>query len=487
LALEYDLVIIGATVAARSAAIEAANLQARVALVLPQSAVGSGYAHGDLYPYALAQIATNSRRDRSRQQLSSYPWKYAQLAIERIEQQSSPALLAAMGIDTIVGTGEFCRRPQFAFQVEDRYLQARSYLVASGSVSHYPTIPGIQHAGYLVRDRLPSLIDREIPFKWAIIGSEAIGVELAQTLAKLGCEVTLIVESAQILPYEHADLANYMQAQLEAEGVSIYLETTVTNVGQDGNLKLVQTGAETIAVDEIFIALPDRPLLEPFNLTGVGVEYRDEGISIDNRFRTSHPQIYACGSVCGNVLGGYHSHSLTRYEAQIAARNALSWRKTRVDYRSYNNLPWMVYTDPPLARVGMRVPDDRSDRDGYAIADDRRGFVVLKSYLKESVQGVLTNSTSGFCRMVVTRSGRILGAEIVAPTAADLIQIIAIAIQQKMTIASLNTFPCLSPSHTEFVYQAVQQWYKYRRDWQQQASWLDAAKQTLSDRLLCWK
>jgi pyruvate/2-oxoglutarate dehydrogenase complex dihydrolipoamide dehydrogenase (E3) component len=480
LPVEYDLVIIGSTAAARSAAIEAVNLQARVALVLPQVAGIQLHPQRDFYPYVLAQIATANRSDRGRlQQPTSYPWKYAQAAIDRLEQQSSPALLAAMGVDTIVGTGEFCRRPQLAFNVNGRSLRARTYLIATGSVSHYPLIPGIQEVGYIVLDRLNSIVEREIPLRWAIIGSEAIGVELAQTLAKLGCQVTLLVETEQILPYEDPELANLLQAQLEADGVQIYLETIVTNVSQKDRSKLVTTGAESIPVDEIFIALPDRPLLESFNLIGVGVDYTDKGISIDKQLCTSHRQIYACGSVCGNVLGGYHSQSLEEYEAKIAVRNALSRRKTTVDRHSYNNLPWAVYTDPPLARVGMTI--------GTAIDSNRRDLIILQKYLKTCTQAILNNINSGSCQIIVTRSGQILGAEIVGQHAPELIQVLAIAIQQKLKIADLTTFPCLSPSYTEFIYQTAQEWYISHRDRQQKSNWRDFLASALPNRLRWWK
>ena len=456
--VDYDLVIIGATATARAAAIEALNLRARVALILPHRASYQLHPQRDFYPYALAQIANTNRSDRSQlQQPASYPWKYALAAIDRLEQQSSLALLAAMGVDTIVGEGEFCRRPHLAFNVGQRYLRARAYLMATGSISAYPLIPGIQEVGYLVLDRLPEIVDRpNIPLRWAIIGAEAIGVELAQTLAKLGCQVSLIVETEQILPYEDLELASPIQAQLEADGVQIYLETQVTNVSQDNDDKLVTIGEKTIPVDEIFIALPNRPLVEPFNLMGVGIDYDLKGISIDNKLRTAHPQIYACGGVCGNVTGGYRSDSLKQYEAKIAVRNALSWRKTLVDYQCYNSLPWAVYTDPPLARVGMPI--------GSAIDSDRQGFIVLTQYFKTCPQAILTNTTSGFCQILVTRTGRIKGAEIIGRYAPELIQILALAIRKNMRIAELTTVVGLSPSYTEFIDRTAQEWHTYQRN-----------------------
>ena len=87
--------------------------------------------------------------------------------------------------------------------------------MATGSISAYPLIPGIQEVGYIVLDRLSEIVDRpKIPLRWAIIGAEAIGVELAQTLARLGCQVSLIVETAQILPYEDLELASPIQATI---------------------------------------------------------------------------------------------------------------------------------------------------------------------------------------------------------------------------------------------------------------------------------
>jgi pyruvate/2-oxoglutarate dehydrogenase complex dihydrolipoamide dehydrogenase (E3) component len=453
LALEYDIAIIGATTAARIAAIEAVNLQARVALVLTQS---SARLQSDFYPYALAQMAKSIHSTRSPlQSPSSYPWQYAALATERLEQQSSPTLLAAMGIDVIIGSGEFCRRPDLAFNVNQRYLRARAYLMATGSMSQEPSIPGIQAAGYLTLDRLISIVDREIPLQWAIIGSESIGVELAQTLAKLGCQVKLIVETTQLLPYENLATAQLIQAQLEADGVQIYLATIVTKVDLAGSSKLVSIDAESIAVDEIFIALPDRPLLESFNLDGVGVDYTDKGISIDKKLQTSDRQIYACGSVCGNVLGGYHSESLTQFEAKIAVQNILSWRKTKINYDSYNNLPWAVYTDPPLARVGMTIDAATSSR--------KQDLVILKQYLKACPQAIIDNIISGYCQIIVTPTGQILGAEIIGQNAPELIQILALAIQQKLKIAELTAFPCLSPSYAEFIYQTAQEWHTFTR------------------------
>ena len=159
---------------------------------------------------------------------------------------------------------------------------------------------------------------------------------------------------------------------------------------------------------------------------------------------------------------------MTQYEAKTAVKNALSRRQTNIDYRSYNNLPWAVYTDPPLARVGMTI--------ATATNSNRRDLVILTKYLKTCTQAILHDINSGICQIVVTRNGKIVGAEIVGEHAPELIQILAIAIQQKLKIADLITFPYLSPSYTEFIYQTVQEWYTDRRN-HHKSSWLER---------LCW-
>jgi pyruvate/2-oxoglutarate dehydrogenase complex dihydrolipoamide dehydrogenase (E3) component len=155
---------------------------------------------------------------------------------------------------------------------------------------------------------------------------------------------------------------------------------------------------------------------------------------------------------------------LTEYEAKIAVRNALSWRKIKIDYNSYNGLPWTVYTDPPLARVGMTI--------GTATNGNRRDLFILEQDFKNSTQAVFSNKTSGSCQIIVSNRGRILGAAIVGQNAPELIQTLALAIQHRLKITDLTAFPSLSPSYSEIIDRTAQAWYSIDRE-QHKTSWLD--------------
>lgn len=451
MAVDYDLVVIGGTIAARQAAIAAVNLQARVALVLPPIDNYPLHSYTDLFHHALGKIAKSNRINQLRlEHPVNYPWIYAKSAIDRLATQNSPALLGARGIDVILGNGEFCRRPHFAFHVERRYLRARKYLVATGTIPPRAAIPGLSTTGYLTAYHLPTLVDRPIPRRWAIIGEEVVGVELAQTLAYLGCEVKLIVSTEQILPQEDPAISQFLQAQLEADGVEIYLNSPVTRVSLDREDRLIEIDTEKIIVDTIFLALPDRPAIEGLNLAGIGVDYDDTGIGVDRHLQTSHHRVYACGGVCGNILGGYRGDRVTIAEAETAVNNALLGHKTRVKYQ---DLPWAVHTDPPLARIGISPAEATLDR---------RKLILLDDYFKIHPQPIFDNSPSGFLQLVVTPRGKILGATIIGERSLELIQFFTLAIHQEINIDRLIDLPGLSPAYTDIIHHTIKKWQVYR-------------------------
>jgi pyruvate/2-oxoglutarate dehydrogenase complex dihydrolipoamide dehydrogenase (E3) component len=459
LAVDYDLVIIGNTFAARVAALQAAEWPARVALVMPQTSTDAG-AH--LYPHALAQASIHAT-NRS----PHYPWQYAKTAIEHLTIQSSLQALVTKGVDIIEGTGSFQRRPQLAFNTSRRSLRAKKFLLAMGSQPplDYP-IAGLAATGYLTTATLPNVVGRaEIPRRWAIIGEEAIGIELAQSLRLLGYEVTLIVESERILPQEDPDVVAEIQFRLESSGVRLITGATVTEAGiQDGS-KFVIVNRRIIHVEEIFVAAIEQPLIDSFDLAAARVEC-NEGVSVDQKMETSNSQIYACGSVCGNVRGGYYGEHLAEYEAIIAAHNALS-RKSLI--ARYDRLPWTIFSNPQISRVGMT---EVAARERF-----QKRLTVVRAYYRDNPKALLAEADQGFVKLLVRYSGQIVGATIVGADASELTQVVALAVWQKMSIEALAEFPGITLTHSRLLVEAARQWRK-------PSSWLrfiDPLRQSLAD------
>jgi pyruvate/2-oxoglutarate dehydrogenase complex dihydrolipoamide dehydrogenase (E3) component len=440
LAVDYDLVIIGNTYAARVAAQQAAE-RARVALVMPQTSLDTG-AH--FYPHVLYQASLHAV-NRS----PHYPWRYAAMAIDRLTSTISLPMLAAQGVDIVEETGSFQRLPEFAFNTARRSLRSKKYLLAMGAqpTTNYP-IAGLAATGYLTVASLSQVVTRsEIPRRWAIIGDESIGLEMAQALRCLGYEITLIVESEHVLPGEDPDAVAAIQFQLEASGVKLITNAVVSEAGSQDGSKYVIVNRRIIYVEEIFVAVSEQPLVDSFDLVAARVDYDDQGVRVDEKMETSNPRIYACGSVCGTVRGGYYGEHLAEYEAHLAVNNALPGRNRSANYAQ---IPWTIFSYPQIARVGITE----------AIARERfqQRLAVLRSYYHDNSKALLAENDRGFIKLLVRPNGYLVGATVVGEDAAELVQVVALAVWQKVRIDSLVDFPGITITHSRLLVEASRQW-----------------------------
>ncbi len=477
MAVEYDLVVIGGTEAGRHAAVAAANLQARVALVEPQPPSEgrwqSSLQLGSLYTKALTQArrVIHPQSDFNR---FGVPWnladspeqrpvpgvrlteaiQWADSVVSTLEEQHSPAILASLGVDVIVGEGEFCRKPYLAFVVNGRRLRSRAYLIATGSRPGIAAIDGLQATGYRTpTDIWQQISPGQLPVDtsprpcWVVIGGGASGTELAQTLSRLGADVTLVIRSSHILPKEDPEAARVVQAQLEIEGVRVLTQTEVTQVKQIDGKKWVLAGNKAIEADEIVLCTRPQPNVTSLNLEGVGVKMNRRGMELNEKLQTTNPRIYACG----DVAGGYQTAHIARYEASIALKNALFAPIFKVDYRA---IPTGVFSEPMLARVGLTEAQARRQ---YG-----KDVLVLRQYFKAVAAAQILGEITGFCKILVRHNGEILGATLVGMEAAELMGAIALAMQQKIKVDALSQLPAISPTLSEIIQQTANEWHQQR-------------------------
>ena len=480
---DYDIVIIGGSLAGRDAALAATQLRAKVALVEPN------FNYGFVYHHALNQISKLSRQLGDVVGINIHPqrvdspeksqifvtWKeamlYAQGVVANLEEQHSAAILVALGVDVIIGKGQFQSSPRLAFAVNNRILRARTYLLASGSRPAVPEIEGLEATGYLTLANIwYCLLDGRTPAKdWVIIGGVPQSIEVAQTLARLGCRVTLVVKHPHILPHLDAAIAQLLQAQLEVDGIRIFTQTAVTQVMRIEDKKWVQAGDKAIETDEILVAIGQQPNFASLNLAGVGVKWHRRRLVVNNKLQTTNSKIYACG----DVIGGYDFANVANYEAKIAINNALFLPKNQVNYRC---IPWAIFTQPMLAQVGLtETQAKRRYRNNQVL--------VIQQYFKTLAVAQIRNETTGIYKLIVLDNGEILGAEILGAEAAELINIITLAISQNIKIQHLRNLAPVYPSFSEIFLQAVSNWnqqrlnsnlalqefldsfYQFRRDW----------------------
>jgi pyruvate/2-oxoglutarate dehydrogenase complex dihydrolipoamide dehydrogenase (E3) component len=459
LAVDYDLVIIGNTYAARVAAQKAAG-RARVALVMPETSLDTG---SHFYPHALYQASLHGA-NRS----PHYPWQYAATAINHLTSAISLSMLAAQGIDIVEETGAFQRLPKLTFNTAHRSLSSKKFLLAMGSqpTTNYP-IAGLAATGYLTAASLWQVATRtQIPRRWAIIGNEAIGVEMAQALRCLGYDITLIVESDRILPGEDPDAVAAIQFQLEASGIKLITNAIVSEAGSQDGSKYVIVNRRIIHVEEIFVAVSEQPFVDSFDLVAARVDHDEQGIRVDEKMETSNPRVYACGSVCGTVRGGYYGEHLAEYEAHVAVKNALPGKNRSA---KYEQIPWTIFSYPQIARVGITE----------MVARERfqQRISILRGYYHDNSKALLAENDRGFIKLLVRPNGQLVGATVVGEDAAELVQIVALAVWQKVQVDTLADFPGITITHSRLLVDAARQW--------QQPSWwvrtIDPVLQLKSD------
>ncbi len=459
MSVDYDLVVIGGSPEGIYAAAKAVHLKARVALVT-QGFEGQLEGAETIYSRAFSHFI------RSRQQYEiatqggffppttkgNIPWNslkdWSQEVISLLAEQNSPAILASLGVDIIEGSGEFIRLPQQAFWVNTRKLRSRAYLLATSSRAIIPNIEGLQDSGYLTpTDFWCSDFLEIIPDHLVIIGATPTAIELAQILTRCGKNITLVVQEKRLLPAEDLEASQLIQAELEAEGIKVFIQSLVLEIKSIGTRKLLQIENHVIETDEIVLVPKSEATLVGLNLEGVGIQLGKTGLLLNKKLQTTNPKIYACG----NKVNGYSFTHISQYEADIAVKNALFLPLFKVNY---HNLPYTLLTTPQLARVGMTESQARKH-----YGED---ILVTQQYFKSIAQAQILGETSGFCKLIIRHNGEILGAHIVGHEAGELISAIAIAIKKKLKIKSMASFSYPSFTLSEIIQQTALSWQQQR-------------------------
>lgn len=492
--VDYDLIVLGGTPVGRYAAARAHQMGARVALIEPPAPSAPSpllcsllaqlnpilrqqfwLHHWDYNTTAKSSAATStavsstavsSTADSSTPASQFVPptlnWpavcQWAETLADSLEvsiaSTGSLAQLAVEGIEIIVGSGSFYRRPELGFSVADRRLRGRAYLLALPTQSTVPAVEGLTAAHCITFDSLAQQSWPVLPQRLLILGNDPRGIALAQVFNRLGVQVTLITQSNRLLPYEDPEAAFLLQAQLEAEGVNLLTKTQLTQVRQLDQQLWVQAGDRAIQVEAILLATRMHLALGSLNLEAAQVKWHPQGIVVNRKLQTTHPRIYACGE----GLGGYSLAAIDQHEANVAVDNALFFPTKQVDYQ---RIPWAIFTDPQLARIGLTESEARQ-RYGKAV-------LVACHPLRSLVKAQLWGETTGFCKLIAHRNGEILGAHCLGPAASEWIGPIALAMQQHLKLNALAACPTISPTWAELIQKtAVQYQHQHRPHWQRE-------------------
>ncbi|NJK82183.1 MAG: mercuric reductase [Chloroflexaceae bacterium] len=449
----YNMVVIGAGTAGLITAAGTGVLGGKVALI-ERNLMGGDCLNIGCVPSKTiirsAQIMANARDAQSygihvpEGTKADFPAVMERLRRVRadISHNDSVERYEGFGIDIFLGEGRFTARD--TIEVNGQTLRFKKAVIATGSHPVAPNIPGLKEAGYLTNETVFNLTEQ--PVRLAVIGGGPIGSELAQAFLRLGSEVVLFHNEDHLLSREDAHAAEIVQQRFLREGMCLILKAKITRVEQRNGKKVLfytrpqsdgTTAEGEVVVDEILVGAGRVPNVTGLNLEGAGVEYDTrKGVHVDDNLRTTNPNIFAIG----DVAIPYKFTHMADATARIAIRNALFMGRDKL---SSLIIPWVTYTDPEIAHVGLY--EHEAQAQGIAIET----FMVE---LNDNDRARAEGDDEGFVKVHVKKgTDTILGATIVARDAGNMISEITLAMVNGLGLGKFTTVIHPYPTQSEAI------------------------------------
>lgn len=416
--LKPDLCVVGAGSGGLSVAAIAASLGASVVLVERGRMGGECLNVGCVPSKALIAAASRAQaiREAGRFGLDRGEPRanfgrvrdHVREVVAAVAPNDSAERFTALGVRVIKAEARFTG-PR-TVRAGEAVVQARRFVLATGSRPAIPPIPGLSNVPYLTNDTVFDLSRR--PERLLVLGGGPVGVEVAQAHRRLGTPVTLF-QASRLLVREDPELANVVARALLREGVDLRTEARVARVEARGERVAVvlRRGEEEEPVEgsHLLVATGRQAVTEGLGLEAAGIAADRTGILVDRTLRTANRRVYAIGDCAGGATGGYRFTHAANHHAGLVVRNALFRLPVRLDNTP---IPRVTYTDPELAAVGLSEKEARARHQGVR---------TLRWPVAENDRAQAERAAGGHLKAVVTARGKVLGCAIAAPHAGDLI------------------------------------------------------------------
>ena len=425
----YDIAIIGAGSAGLSIAAAAAQFGERVVLFEKHEMGGDCLNTGCVPSKALLAAGKAAQAHRSSAKFGvaadepkitfAKAMAHVESVITTIAPLDSQERFESLGVTVVRAQARFTGLN--SLEASGKNYTARRIVIATGSRAGVPPIPGLSEISFFTNETI--FKNRVLPKHLIVIGGGPIGMEMALAHRRLGAEVT-VLEAGKALAKDDSELTKVVLDSLISEGISIREGIRIERIEQNKTgITVYAAENEKIRGSHLLVAAGRIPNVEGLELAVAGVEYSKRGITVDEGLRsTSNRRVYAAG----DSAGGLQFTHVAGYHAGLIIRNALFRLpvKNRADI-----IPWVTYTDPELAHVGLTEADARKLH-GESIR-------VLRWHFHENDRALAEGKSKGLVKLVAARNGRILGASIVGQNAGDLIAMWTLAITQKLKVSAI--------------------------------------------------
>lgn len=433
----HDLIVIGGGAAGLSTASGCAQLGMRTALVEPYRTGGDCLYHGCVPSKSLLRTASAARTIadagsfglaaplRGDGAPGSRPRDYAPIReriggiIGAIAPHDSPGRFRSLGVEVLEQAARFAD-PHTLTLDDGRRISARSIVLATGSRPLIVPVPGLEEAGYITNLDIFSL--ERLPASLTIIGGGPIGVEMGQAMTRLGVRVTILENAPHILSREDDDMAAVIRERLVSEGARVFEGVTAVSVrSEQGKKTVLLSDGEEVEAQEILVAAGRRGNIEELGLEAAGVETDRGFVRVDASLRTSVRHIMAVGDCNGRYLFTHAAGA----EASLAVRRLALRLPGTMNYRAF---PWVTYTEPELASVGLNEKRAREAGVWY-----RSVMVEMSGNDRARTEGEI----SGRMKILYDRRKRVLGVQIAGPHAGEMLMPAVFAVSGRWKLGKL--------------------------------------------------
>lgn len=321
-------------------------------------------------------------------------------------------------------------------EAEGKTYSAARFLIATGSTTFIPPIPGLEDAGFITYRQ--AIDFTKMPKSIFILGGGPIGCEFAEYFSTFGVKVVLADNLPRLIAREDEDISNLTQALFENKGIKVLTGVNVEKVEKKKSTKIVHIqGPEhhhKIEVDEILVATGKRPNLD-FDPEKAGLKVDGGRIKVNQYLQTNVPHIFMAGDVVGPYLFTHTGY----YQSDLAVRNAFSNYKTAQDLTV---VPRCTFTSPEGASVGLA--EYQAKENGQKIKVGRAAIAILG-------RANTSNQFDGFVKIITDKNERIIGGAIMAPRAGEMIHEVALAIKLKAKASDLANMIHAYPTYSEAI------------------------------------
>jgi dihydrolipoamide dehydrogenase len=438
--MKTDLIIIGSGPGGYETATYAARQGLQVTIIEEKNVGGTCLNCGCIPTKSLVHDAENAMDKANGKALF-------QAAIERKDsvvtnlRQGVEALMHQPGISLVHGHGTF--KNNHCVVVGEESIEAEHIMIATGSTSKLPPIPGLGGDGQAISPFVVTseelLARKELPNKLCIIGAGVIGLEMASIFSAFGSNVTVVEFLNECLPTMDAEIARRLRRMMEKQGIKFHLGSAVQSIDNNKVIfkDIKKDRVADVEADVILVATGRKPCTENLNIEKIGVETSPKGIITNENMQTNLPHIYAIGDVNGRQM---LAHAAT-FQGYRAVNHILG----KTDHIRLDIMPAAVFTHPEAASVGPTENVCKANGVPYT---------TQKAIYRANGRAQAIEQTDGLVKLIFDEDDRIIACHALGADAASIVQEISALMNFNITRSQLSDIIHIHPTLSEILLDA---------------------------------